>query len=130
MSGLRFAVDREGRRPGARVVSVKVDGQPLDPARRYTVASNNFMLAGGDGYDALGRGKTLIGATDGKLMANDGDGLSARSRHGDIGRRRPHRGPVTGALAARRTRARRAEGTSLLALRLHTNVMRHPPASC
>jgi hypothetical protein len=29
------------------------------------------MLAGGDGYTALGRGKTLIGLTDGKLMANE-----------------------------------------------------------
>ena len=29
------------------------------------------MLEGGDGYTALGRGKTLIGLTDGKLMANE-----------------------------------------------------------
>ena len=46
-------------------------GEPLDPAKRYKVASNNFMLSGGDGYTALGRGKALIGATDGKLMANE-----------------------------------------------------------
>ncbi len=43
---------------------------PLDP-RRHTVASNNFMLAGGDGYTALGEGQVLIGATDGKLLANE-----------------------------------------------------------
>lgn len=29
------------------------------------------MLAGGDGYDAIGRGRVLIGATDGKLLANE-----------------------------------------------------------
>jgi 2',3'-cyclic-nucleotide 2'-phosphodiesterase (5'-nucleotidase family) len=49
---------------------VTVGAQPLEDAKRYTVASNNFMLAGGDGYEALARGKVLIGATDGKLMAN------------------------------------------------------------
>ena len=29
------------------------------------------MLEGGDGYIALARGRTLIGLTDGKLMANE-----------------------------------------------------------
>ncbi|MFN3671473.1 MAG: bifunctional metallophosphatase/5'-nucleotidase, partial [Bosea sp. (in: a-proteobacteria)] len=38
---------------------------------RYTVASNNFMLGGGDGYVSLARGRTLVGMTDGKLMANE-----------------------------------------------------------
>ncbi len=28
------------------------------------------MMTGGDGYAALGRGKVLIGKTDGKLMAS------------------------------------------------------------
>jgi 2',3'-cyclic-nucleotide 2'-phosphodiesterase (5'-nucleotidase family) len=48
-----------------------VGDKPLDPAAKYTVASNNFMLGGGDGYVSLGRGRTLIGLTDGKLMANE-----------------------------------------------------------
>ena len=52
-------------------MSITVDGKPIDPAGTYTVASNDFMLTGGDGYTALGRGKTLIGLTDGKLMANE-----------------------------------------------------------
>ena len=29
------------------------------------------MLAGGDGYTSLGKGKVLIGDTDGKLLANE-----------------------------------------------------------
>jgi 5'-nucleotidase/UDP-sugar diphosphatase len=29
------------------------------------------MLAGGDGYDSLAKGRVLIGATDGKLLANE-----------------------------------------------------------
>jgi 5'-nucleotidase len=41
----------------SRVKSVEVrEGDawvPLDPAKIYTVASNNFMRAGGDGYVSL-----------------------------------------------------------------------------
>lgn len=56
---------------GSRVVSVTVGGQPLDEAKIYRVATNDFMLKGGDGYSAL----TPPGGKDldvqGKLMAND-----------------------------------------------------------
>lgn len=70
VSGLTFEADLK-QPQGSRVTLVTVDGKPIDPAGKYTVASNNFMLDGGDGYSALGRGKTLIGLTDGKLMANE-----------------------------------------------------------
>ena len=50
--------------------SVLIDGKPLDPARRYKVAANDFMLRGGDGYTALRRGKILVGNTDGKIIAS------------------------------------------------------------
>ncbi|AMJ61354.1 bifunctional metallophosphatase/5'-nucleotidase [Bosea sp. PAMC 26642] len=70
VSGLSFEADLK-QPQGSRVTTVTVDGKPIDPAGKYTVASNNFMLEGGDGYAALGRGKTLIGLTDGKLMANE-----------------------------------------------------------
>jgi 2',3'-cyclic-nucleotide 2'-phosphodiesterase (5'-nucleotidase family) len=70
VSGLKIEVD--GRAPaGSRIVAVTVNGEPLDPARRYKAATNNFMLAGGDGYVAFGKGKVLIGDTDGKLLANE-----------------------------------------------------------
>ncbi len=55
---------------GKRVVSIEHDGKPLDPAARYRLASNDFMLAGGDGYTSLARGRVLIGKTDGKLLAS------------------------------------------------------------
>ena len=55
---------------GSRVQSLVINGSPYDPAGRYKVASNDFMFAGGDGYAALGRGRTLVGKTDGSLMAN------------------------------------------------------------
>ncbi len=55
---------------GQRVVAVTVGAAPLDPARTYTVAANNFMLGGGNDYGMLARGETLVGATDGTLVAN------------------------------------------------------------
>ncbi len=70
VSGLAVRLDPE-RAPGSRVLSVTVDGAPLDRARTYTVAANNFLYDGGNGYGALRSGRTLIGATDGKLVANE-----------------------------------------------------------
>jgi 2',3'-cyclic-nucleotide 2'-phosphodiesterase (5'-nucleotidase family) len=70
VSGLKFEVDSKSP-VGSRIVAVSVNGQPLDPAGKYKVATNNFMLAGGDGYVAFGKGKVLIGDTDGKLLANE-----------------------------------------------------------
>jgi 5'-nucleotidase / UDP-sugar diphosphatase len=55
---------------GARVVDIRHAGMPLDPAARYKVGSNDFLLAGNDGYTALTRGRILIGKTDGKILAN------------------------------------------------------------
>ena len=55
---------------GSRVVSVLVNGKPLDPEATYKLATNDFMLNGGDGYAGLA-GKTLIPANGGKLIAND-----------------------------------------------------------
>lgn len=67
-----FSFEADVKQPvGSRVTAITVDGKPIDPEGKYTVASNNFMLAGGDGYTSLARGKELIGLTDGKLMANE-----------------------------------------------------------
>jgi 5'-nucleotidase/UDP-sugar diphosphatase len=70
VSGMNIVVDRSAPK-GARVVSATIGGQPLDPTRRYRVATNNFMLRGGDGYGMFTPQKRLIGDTDGKLMAGE-----------------------------------------------------------
>ncbi|HEX2137947.1 MAG TPA: bifunctional UDP-sugar hydrolase/5'-nucleotidase [Microvirga sp.] len=70
VSGLTFEVDSKAP-AGSRISNVTVNGAPLDPAKTYKVATNNFMLAGGDGYVPFTRGRVLIGATDGKLLANE-----------------------------------------------------------
>ncbi|WP_158285751.1 bifunctional metallophosphatase/5'-nucleotidase [Pseudohoeflea suaedae] len=56
---------------GSRVVSVKLGSEDLDPDKIYKVATNDYMLSGGDGYGALGGGKILVNAGNGNLMAND-----------------------------------------------------------
>jgi 2',3'-cyclic-nucleotide 2'-phosphodiesterase (5'-nucleotidase family) len=70
VSGLTFEVDPKAP-VGSRISNVKANGEPLDPAKKYKVATNNFMLTGGDGYVPFTRGRVLIGTTDGKLMANE-----------------------------------------------------------
>jgi 5'-nucleotidase len=53
VSGMKYTFDKS-KPAGSRVVSVEVkEGDafvPLDPAKLYGVATNNYMRAGGDGY--------------------------------------------------------------------------------
>ena len=70
VSGLSVVYDPTAP-AGARVASVTVGGAALDPDKLYKLATNDYMLAGGDGYTALGGGKVLVNAGNGNLMAND-----------------------------------------------------------
>ncbi|MCB1993399.1 MAG: 5'-nucleotidase C-terminal domain-containing protein, partial [Geminicoccaceae bacterium] len=49
---------------------VMVGDAPLDLAATYSVATNDYMLGGGDGFASLGNGKVLIDGSGGTLMAN------------------------------------------------------------
>lgn len=69
VSGLSLVYDPKAER-GRRVVEVRIGGAPLDPARSYRVATNEYVAAGGDGFEALKRGKTLIDESAAKLMAS------------------------------------------------------------
>jgi 2',3'-cyclic-nucleotide 2'-phosphodiesterase (5'-nucleotidase family) len=56
VSGIRFTID-QGKPDMQRIVSLTLaDGTPVDPAKTYSVAVNNFMAGGGDHYDALAQG--------------------------------------------------------------------------
>jgi 2',3'-cyclic-nucleotide 2'-phosphodiesterase (5'-nucleotidase family) len=69
VSGL--VVDVDPKEPvGSRVKSVLVGGQPLDPAKTYRVATNDFMARGGDGYRAFEGAKSLIDVSASQLMAS------------------------------------------------------------
>ncbi|NEW04914.1 bifunctional metallophosphatase/5'-nucleotidase [Paenibacillus sp. SYP-B3998] len=50
VSGLTFTWN-SSKPAGSRVVDVKVGSQPLDLNKSYRIATNDFMAAGGDGYD-------------------------------------------------------------------------------
>ncbi len=68
VSGLSFTFDP--RRPaGQRVVAAKVGDAPLDPGRRYRVATNDYLLKGGDGYAMFARGRVLLDPSAARLMA-------------------------------------------------------------
>jgi 2',3'-cyclic-nucleotide 2'-phosphodiesterase (5'-nucleotidase family) len=49
VSGLVVEADLD-RPPGSRITSIKVGDAPLDEARTYRVATNDFLARGGDGY--------------------------------------------------------------------------------
>ena len=62
------AIEADARRPaGSRIVSVKVGDAPLDEGRTYRVATNDFLLRGGDGYTAFRDAKPLLPADDSPL---------------------------------------------------------------
>lgn len=54
VSGLTFAFD-PAKEAGSKVTDVMVGGQALDLAKEYTVAINDFMSVGGDGYEMLAK---------------------------------------------------------------------------
>ncbi|MHA6750408.1 bifunctional metallophosphatase/5'-nucleotidase [Dermacoccus nishinomiyaensis] len=54
-SNVTYTFD-ETKPAGSRITSVMVGGKPIDPAAKYTVASNSFLMAGGDNFTALNEG--------------------------------------------------------------------------
>ena len=69
VSGITFTFDAS-RPPGSRIVDIKVNGQPLDQTRKYTLATTNFLFVdGGDGYSMLKNSTTLVSPERGQLDA-------------------------------------------------------------
>ncbi|MBZ6077392.1 bifunctional metallophosphatase/5'-nucleotidase [Microvirga puerhi] len=68
-SGMIVEVDMK-EPPGSRIKSVTINGQPLDPAKTYKLATNDFMARGGDGYRAFVDAKQLIDVAASQLMAS------------------------------------------------------------
>ncbi|MGQ0663009.1 MAG: bifunctional metallophosphatase/5'-nucleotidase [Pseudomonadota bacterium] len=56
--------------PGSRVLEVNVGGAPLDPNKTYKVATNEYIYGGGDGFETLKNGKSLIDPSGAKLLAS------------------------------------------------------------
>jgi 5'-nucleotidase len=68
VSGLQYEYDAR-KPPGARIVQVLIAGQPLRDDRVYTLATNNFVAAGGDGYVMFKQAKLLITPEQGNSEA-------------------------------------------------------------
>lgn len=68
VSGMTYTFSRS-RPAGSRIVSATVGGRPLDPTAFYTVATNDFMARGGDGYATIRAGEVLINEAGGPVMA-------------------------------------------------------------
>jgi 5'-nucleotidase/UDP-sugar diphosphatase len=69
VSGIRSEADL-GRPPGNRITALQIGGAPLDDARIYKVATNDFIARGGDGYVTLRDAKRLLPDQDSPLLAN------------------------------------------------------------
>ncbi|MDP3261827.1 MAG: bifunctional UDP-sugar hydrolase/5'-nucleotidase [Tabrizicola sp.] len=70
VSGVSYTIDPTAE-PGSRVSEVMVGGAPLEADKVYTVAVNDYIIGGGDGYDALGGGRVLTEGSTSRLVAND-----------------------------------------------------------
>ncbi|HSB69999.1 MAG TPA: 5'-nucleotidase, partial [Candidatus Methylomirabilis sp.] len=80
VSGIRLTFD-PNRPAGSRLVSVSVGGRPLDPQARYTLATFDFILGGGDGYTMLQQASVLVKAENGPM---DSDLILERLKAGPI----------------------------------------------
>jgi len=70
VSGIKLTAD-VSRPVGERIVSIDVAGAPLDPAKRYKVATNDFLARGNDGYTTFAQAKPLLPVDDSPLLANE-----------------------------------------------------------
>lgn len=70
VSGMKLDVDAT-KPAGSRIVSAMVGDKPLDDAASYKLATNDFVLGGGDGFTSLSGGKVIVDARGGQLVAND-----------------------------------------------------------
>jgi 5'-nucleotidase/UDP-sugar diphosphatase len=68
VSGLKIEAD-PSRPLGHRVLSIRVGDTPLDGKKIYSLATNDFMQRGGDGYTSLQAAKPVLAASDAPLTA-------------------------------------------------------------
>jgi 5'-nucleotidase len=66
VSGLTYTFD-PSKPVGQRIVSVTINGEPIDKTETYTMVTNDFLAAGGDGYTMF-TNKPFIG--EGGLLSD------------------------------------------------------------
>ena len=60
-ANFQFAYDLT-KPAGQRIVSMTLDGRPIDSQAGYRVTVNNFLASGGDGYSVLAEGTDAVDA--------------------------------------------------------------------
>ena len=70
VSGLRVEADLK-RKPGARIVAIRVGLAQLVDTRVYRVATNDFVARGGDNYAVFQAATPLLPPDDSPLLANE-----------------------------------------------------------
>ena len=60
-ANFRFSYDKS-RPEGQRIVAMMIDGKPIDPAKTYRVAINNFLASGGDNFTGFAVGRDAADA--------------------------------------------------------------------
>jgi len=78
ISGMTMTYDPSAP-PGRRIKTISVGGRALVPDKEYTVATNDFIAAGGDGYKVFGEvisaydlvDPSAVGQPGAKLVYND-----------------------------------------------------------
>jgi 5'-nucleotidase/UDP-sugar diphosphatase len=81
VSGMRFAYSGAAQ-AGSRVREISIAGKPIEPEKEYTVATNDFLAAGGDGYRVF---KEAV-ESSGDFSITDGVMKSGTIVHNDYGR--------------------------------------------
>jgi 2',3'-cyclic-nucleotide 2'-phosphodiesterase (5'-nucleotidase family) len=60
VSGIRVHYDRT-KPQGAQVISLMLlDGTPVDDSKLYSVTTNDFVVAGGDGFTEFAKGTDIV----------------------------------------------------------------------
>ena len=67
IAGMKF-VYHSAAPVGSRVMEITIGGSPLESTSTYTVATNDFLVRGGDGFESLKNGNLLIDSAGAKLM--------------------------------------------------------------
>jgi 2',3'-cyclic-nucleotide 2'-phosphodiesterase (5'-nucleotidase family) len=58
VSGINYTIDGS-KTAGNRLVSVEINGKPLDKDKYYKVATNDYLYNGGDGYEEFEDAKLI-----------------------------------------------------------------------
>lgn len=69
VSGMRYAYNPDNP-VGRRIVRATAGLEPIRPEETYTLATNDFVSGGGDGYSMLAEAEVLLPGNEGPLLSN------------------------------------------------------------